>query len=485
MTLHDYIRILRKGWLFLVVGVLLGVAAGAMQTILATPKYEASTKVFVSLQVSESPSPGELVSGNSYAQQKVKSYIDLVTSPLVLQPVIDELGLSTSTQGLAGQVSATAASGTVIIEISATSADPQMAANIANATAASLQRVVVDELERPAGGGPSLVKMQSVQPAAPASRPSSPNLYLNLAIGGLVGLVLGLGAAILRTTLDTRVHGRHDVEALTTAPVIGGIAFDPESNRHPLIVHTDPRNPRAEAFRSLRTNLRFVNVDGDERTFVVTSAVPGEGKSTTTANLALALAESGARVVIIEGDLRLPKLAKYLGIEGSVGLTDVLIGRVPLADVLQKWGTRDLYVLPAGQVPPNPSELLGSDAMVSLLRALSEQVDYILIDAPPLLPVTDAAVLASLTSGAIVVAAAGRVRKTELAAALRSLSQTDSHIVGLVLTMLPNKGPDAYGGAYSYYGTSAGDQAERPQPTPSKESRSSKRARTGEEVRTR
>jgi capsular exopolysaccharide synthesis family protein len=196
-----------------------------------------------------------------------------------------------------------------------------------------------------------------------------------------------------------------------------------------------------------------VNVDDDNRAFVVTSSIPGEGKSTTTANLALALAETGARVVLVDADLRLPRLAEYMGLEGAVGLTDVLIGRAALADVLQRWGNKDLFVLPAGQVPPNPSELLGSEAMVSLLQALNEQVDYVLLDSPPLLPVTDAAVLSSLTAGAIVVSAAGKVKKTEVAGAIRNLNQTNSKVIGIVLTMLPSKGPDAYGGTeYSYYG---------------------------------
>ncbi|QJU54587.1 polysaccharide biosynthesis tyrosine autokinase [Herbiconiux sp. KACC 21604] len=455
MTLQDYIRVLRKGWVLIVVGLLLGIALGSALAIIATPKYQSQTKIFVSVQTTDSTSTGELVQGNSYAQQKVQSYLAVVTSPSVLDPVIDELGLDTTAASLENQISASSTTGTVIISITATDPDPQQAANIANATANSFQNVVVDELERPSDGGPSLVKVQTIQPAEPSSQPSSPNLALNIGIGAVLGLIIGVGGAVLRSTLDTRVHGRHDIEALTDVPILGGTTYDAESTKHPLIVHTDPRNPRAESFRGLRTNLRFVNVDQDNRAFVVTSSIPGEGKSTTTANLALALAETGARVVLVDADLRLPKLAEYMGLEGAVGLTDVLIGRAALADVLQRWGNKDLFVLPAGQVPPNPSELLGSEAMVGLLAALNEQVDYVLLDSPPLLPVTDAAVLSNLTAGAIVVAAAGKVKKTEVVGAIRNLNQTNSKVIGIVLTMLPSKGPDAYGGTeYSYYGGS-------------------------------
>ena len=465
MTLQDYLRVLRKGWVLIVVGLLLGVAVGSALAIVATPQYQSQTRIFVSVQT-DSSSPGELIQGNSYAQQKVSSYVAVVSSPAVLDPVIEQLGLDTTAASLESKISAAATSGTTIISIIATDPDPQVAANIANATADSFQKVAND-LEEPTGGGPSLVKVQTIQPAEPASQPASPNLASNIGIGALLGLVIGIGAAFLRSALDTRVHGRHDIEALTDVPILGGTTYDPEATKYPLIVQSDPRNPRAESFRALRTNLRFVNLDHDNRAFVVTSSIPGEGKSTTTANLALALAETGARVVLVDADLRLPKLAEYMGLEGAVGLTDVLIGRAALGDVLQRWGTKDLFVLPAGQVPPNPSELLGSEAMVGLLQALNDQVDYVLLDSPPLLPVTDAAVLSNLTAGAIVVAAAGKVKKTEVVAGIRNLHQTNSKVIGIIMTMLPSKGPDAYGGGeYSYYGGASEPAEVMPQSRP-------------------
>lgn len=453
VTLQDYIRVLRKGWILIVLGALAGVAVGSAATILATPMFRSVTNIFVSVQSTGSSSAGELVQGNSYAQQKVQSYLAIVGSRSVLGPVIEELDLDTNPAELATRVSATSPVGTVIIEISALDRDPDLAADIANATASSLQRVVVDELEEPTGGGPSLVKIQTVQPAEPSLSPASPNLILNIVAGGLIGLIIGLGGAVLRSTLDTRIHGRHDVEALTTVPILGATTYDMDSNRHPLIVHTDPRNPRAESFRGLRTNMRFVNVGAPSKAFVVTSAIPGEGKSTTTANLALALAETGARVVLIDADLRLPALATYMGVEGAVGLTDVLIGQARLSDVLQQWGTKNLYILPAGQLPPNPSELLGSEAMITLLERLNDEADYVLLDTPPLLPVTDAVVLSNITVGAIVVAASGKVKKSELTAGIRNLTQTGSRVIGIVMTMLPSQGPDSYGASeYSYYG---------------------------------
>ncbi|RFA08356.1 chromosome partitioning protein [Subtercola boreus] len=473
MSLDGYIRVIRKGWVLIVVFALLGLAAGAALAILATPQYRSTATMYVSVAVSDTPTAGDLTSGNSYAQAKVKSYTDIITSASVLDNVIKDLNLSVTSKALANQLSASSPVGTVIIELTATDPNPQQAANLANATAQSFSDVVIDDLEKPTGGGASLVKIQIVDPAIPATSPSSPNVPLNILLGAVVGIIFGLGAAFLRTSLDTRVHGTHDVEAVSDSPILGGISFDPESNKHPLLVHSDPRNPRAEAFRALRTNLRFVNAGSDNRCFVVTSSIMGEGKSTTSANLALALAETGVRVVLIDGDLRKPKLAEYMGLEGAVGLTDVLIGAVPLADVLQRWGNRELYVLPAGRVPPNPSELLGSDAMQNLLTALNEQVDYVIIDAPPLLPVTDGAIISSMTAGAIVVAASGKVKRTELARALNSLSSINSNIVGVVMTMLPNKGPDSYNSEkYGYYG--AGPDEDFAETTPPRRRRGRK-----------
>nr|WP_244637171.1 polysaccharide biosynthesis tyrosine autokinase [Frigoribacterium sp. CFBP 13712] len=452
--MRDYIRILRKGWILIVAVTLVGVAAGALSSILSTPKYVSSTQLFVSVQSSDASSATDLVQGSSAAQQKVRSYIDVVTSTAVLTPVIEQLGLDTSAKGLASQITAESPTSTVLINITVEDSEPQRAAAIANAVSQSFAAVVVDDLESPTGGGPSLVKIATIEPAVTAGSPSSPRTTINLVLGFLVGLVLGVAAAVLRSTLDTRIHGSHDVEQVTEAPILGGISYDPGAKKRPLIVHADPRSPRAESFRSLRTNLQFVNLESTSRCFVMTSSLPGEGKTTTTSNLAIALAETGASVAVIDGDLRLPRLADTMGLEGVVGLTDVLIGRADLQDVLQPWGRGTLFVLPAGRIPPNPSELLGSKAMVTLIESLTSSFDYVLIDAPPLLPVTDAAILAKLTGGAILVAAAGRTTRQELQSAMRTLDHIGGRVLGVVMTMLPTKGPDAYGyGNYgAYYG---------------------------------
>lgn len=451
MELKDYVRILHKSWILILACVLLGVAGAATFSILATPKYEANTQLYVSVQAAAGAATGDLVQGTSFARQAVVSYVDVVNSAIVLDEVIADLNLDMSANQLAKMVTSSSPLNTVLINISVTNSDPELAANLANSIGSNFSHIVVEKLEKPDGDAVSPVKIETIQPALVPSSPASPNVPLNLALGLLLGLAIGLGVAVLRSVLDTRIHSLHDIALVTDKPMLGGITFDPEAVSRPLVVHADPKNPRAEAFRSLRTNLQFVNVGDGPRSFVVTSSIPGEGKSTTTANLAIAMAETGATVALIDGDLRLPRIADYMGIEGGVGLTDVLIGRAELVDVMQKWGKGQLYVLPSGRTPPNPSELLGSAAMSKMLAQITEQFDIVLIDAPPLLLVTDAAVLSKLTGGALLVAASGRVKRNELAAAVRALESIGSKLFGLIVTMLPTKGPDSYGyGQYGY-----------------------------------
>lgn len=444
MEIADYLRILRKRWLVILVLALVGIAASATVTLLMTPQYRATTQVFV--YVPSSGTVGELAQGGSFAQNQVRSYAEAVSTPRVLEDVVTRLGLDETAEQLGGSVTAEAPLNTVNIEISVVRESPAEAADIANATTTSFEAVIDDITS-------GQVSVNVLREASVPQVPISPNANLNLALGLLIGLAIGVGLAVLLEVLDTRIRGQRDVEALTASPIIGGIAFDPNAAARPLIVQDDPHSPRAEAFRTLRTNLQFLDIEPGARSFVVTSSVPGEGKSTTSANLAIALADSGARVVIIDADLRRPKLADYMGLEGAVGLTDVLIQRASLSDVLQPWGRRGLNVLPAGSVPPNPSELLGSRAMQSLVHALEQEFDVVLIDMPPLLPVTDAALVSKMTKGALVVAAAGKTDRAELQGALAALENVGAKVSGVIITMLPTKGPDAYGyGRYGYGG---------------------------------
>jgi capsular exopolysaccharide synthesis family protein len=255
--------------------------------------------------------------------------------------------------------------------------------------------------------------------------------------------------AVLRTVLDTQIRGEADVRPLTSAPVLGGITYEEDAAKKPLLTQAQPQSPRAESFRQLRTNIQFAHVSHESKALLVTSSLPGEGKSTTAINLALAMAQAGQSVALVDADLRRPMVASYLGLEATAGLTTALIGRAEIGDLLQPWGNDELYVLTAGRIPPNPSELLGSAKMKQLINHLERTFDAVIIDAPPLLPVTDAAVLAQEVGGVVLVVGAQKVRTNEVEKSLAALDMVDADLLGVVLNRLPSKGPDAY--AYSYY----------------------------------
>ncbi|GAB3043090.1 polysaccharide biosynthesis tyrosine autokinase [Sediminivirga luteola] len=441
---------LRRSWVWIVSAVLTGTALAAAVSLVQPPKYAATVKVFVS--TSNEGSVSELQLGNTFTQQRVATYADLVTTPAVLDPVIQEVAPGEEVAELSENIRAQALTDTSLLEITVTDQDADRAAVIANAVSDSLTSVIED-IETTQGAETSPVRLSIVQHAEAPNTPVSPRLLVNLVLGMLVGLLTGSGLALFREVLDTRVRTERDIEALASVPVIGGIPFDADLKSHRLVIHTDPLSPHAEAFRSIRTNLQFLQADRQERIFVITSSVQGESKSTTAANLALALADTQQRVLLIDADLRRPKLAEYLGMEGSVGLTDLLIGRVEPPQVIQRWGDSQMYVLPAGQRPPNPSELLGSGVMKEALEEFGRVFDAVVIDSPPLLPVTDAAILSQHATGVIVAAAANHVKRTQIAAALQTLEQVHANIAGIVLTMLPAKGVDRvdrYAHAYAY-----------------------------------
>ncbi|WP_265522577.1 polysaccharide biosynthesis tyrosine autokinase [Oerskovia flava] len=444
MELADYLRLLRKRWLYIAVVGMIGVLAAVALSLATTPTYQATSQVYVSVRGADTSN--DLAQGSAFTVRQVKSYSELVTSPRVLEPVIEELGLEETPASLAQMVSATSPLDTVLINIAVTDESADLAAQIANSAATNLAAVVA-ELEKPADAPESPVQISTVRPASVPESPASPNMRLNVALGLVLGLAVGFGVAVLRELLDTRIRSQDDVRSVTSSSIIGAITFDEDAPDHPLIVQESPQSPRAEAFRRLRTNLQFLELDGSARVLVMTSAIPGEGKTTTSINLAVILADAGMRVVLVDADLRRPSVSTYMGVEGSVGLTTVLIGRIGLEDAVQPWGNQNLHVLASGEIPPNPSELLGSAAMSELIHKLGTEYDVVILDTAPLLPVTDGAILAKLAGGAVVVVGAGTTHRPQLEEALGALETVGARVLGLVVNKLPQGGGS---GGYHY-----------------------------------
>lgn len=450
MYLHDYLTVLRRRWVSALVVALVVIAASAAVSLLLPPQYTATTRLFFGLRAGQSAS--DLAQGSAFTEKQMASYEQVATSPLVLDKVVSSLGLTTTSEELARNISADAAPGTVVLRISVTEDGAVQAADVANSVAQQLV-ATVGSLSPAQANGTEAVQATVLAPAIVPQVQSSPHVRRNIALGIAFGVLLGIGVALLRNLLDRKIRGEQDVRALTDSPVLGSIALDDQLSRHSVFVADQPQSRSAEAIRRLRTNLQFVGNGNDSKAVVVTSAVAGEGKSTTAINLAASLADAGARVVVVDANLRRPSIASFTGDEDGAGLSTVLIGQAQLDDVVRPWRDTTLVVLPSGPVPPNPSELLGSAAMWEVLTKLTTSYDVVLLDTPPLLPVTDATILTTMVGGALVVVGADKLRREQLQEAMANLETAGGHVYGIVLNKVGKKDAQDLGDGYESYGS--------------------------------
>ncbi|MCZ4541785.1 polysaccharide biosynthesis tyrosine autokinase [Dietzia maris] len=280
-----------------------------------------------------------------------------------------------------------------------------------------------------------------------------------MAIGLVLGLLAGIGIALLINAFDRRVKSAEQLESIAGKPVVGSIPFrkaeDKEKGAEHIVPFREGHSPAAESFRRLRTNLQFLNVDNPPRVFVLTSSVATEGKSETAINLSLALAESGNRVLLIEADLRRPLVVSYMSMPDKVGLTNILSGQAEFADVVQETRHDGVDLLACGPLPPNPSELLASDMARHLIDELRSKYDYVIIDSPPLLPVTDGALLARITDGALLVVRSHRTTADQVVQAVDNLAKADATLLGIVTVANKpaKKGSAGYYDSYYYSST--------------------------------
>ncbi len=444
MDLRTGLRLLRERWTSIVVITLLATLTGVLVTWRQTPEYSARATLFVSAWNSGGTAASAYQDG-LLSQQRVKSYTELLRGEKVMRAVIDELKLDASPAQLSAKVGTAVIADTALLALTVTDASPARAQAIANATARQFTRLVPTFETGPDGKQP-VVRVTVVSPASRPTDQISPRPLRNVGGALALGLLIGVGLALARHHLDTRVKTAEEVSELAGAPTLGTVIADPNVPKSPLIIHDGPYAPRAEAFRKIRTGLQFVDVDRAHKVVLVTSSVAGEGKTTTACNLAITLAQSGKRVLLIDADLRRPRAARYLGLPTGVGLTSVLVGTASLEDAVQPWGDDLMWVLASGPIPPNPSEMLGSRHMRELLAQLRDEYDLVLIDAPPVLPVTDAATTAAACDGVIVVVRHGSTRREQVTGTVTALRTVDANLLGTVLNLAP-----ARGGEQSYY----------------------------------
>ncbi|MGV3016634.1 polysaccharide biosynthesis tyrosine autokinase [Rothia sp. 88186D007BW] len=445
MTILDFLRMLRANLKLLIIGLVVGALLGFGYSLMQPRVYASSSTGYVT--VGNGAGIGDVISGSAAAKEKAAAYLALVNSAAVADEIIaanPELNMSRGQ--VQGNLSASVDANSALINVSAHGSTPEQAQALANSSLEAVAKVVND-LE-----GSSSVRVIPLEDATLNNTPISPDVQKLVLIGAGAGLGLVLAAILLRRTVDTKLRTRDDATKATEAGVLGVLPVSDELTEEN-ILRTNSDHVAQESIRQMRTNLRFVNVDNPPKSFIVTSAEPGEGKSTVSTSIARALADAGEPVIIIDADLRRPTIAKKFKIDSKIGLTQVLAGQVELADAVRQFEDTQLFILPAGRIPPNPSELLGSDKMRQLISELSGEFTVI-VDVPPVLPVTDAALLSTAVDGVVLVGTVGKTRKENLAEAATNLRKVSANLLGVVINRAPRTGlgNSYYGFAYSSAG---------------------------------
>lgn len=443
---------------FVVLGVLVMLALTSQKPVL----YSATSKGYV--KVGNATSAGEESGNLALARDKAEIYVGLVPTVPVAERVVEELDLDLPPSAVASRFTASVDSTGLILIVQATGTSPEEARDLANAVVAAVaeESTAIENVGQPAGQkSVSLVRVVPLELAQLPTEPFTPDYRIAALQGAAGGLALAYALILLRRAVDRKIRSVNDVEDATGGSVIG-IIPKVDSLAHSSRGIRGDLGQAAEAFRQLRTNLRFVDVDRPPRRIVITSALAGEGKSTVSANLARLVAHAGESVVLVDADLRRPMLATTFDIDGEIGLTQVLAGDVELADALIDTGMPNLLLLPAGRIPPNPSELLGSQRMDQLVAELARD-HLVLLDAPPLLPVTDAGLLTAFCDGALLVQTTGKTQIEQSQHCRRILDQVGGRLLGVVLNKAPVRGVSAvaYGYGYASYGSYGAYKAEQ------------------------
>ena len=455
------VQVGRRRWKAIIACVLVGgIGAFAMSTT-APKTYRSSSRLFVSIPAARGVQ--EALQGVQLSSQLLASYTRIAGSRAVAEGASERLEGQFTAGEIRAKVTAKPEPETLLVDISATDTDPISARDIANAVSAELIEKIA-ELE---AGKAGAVEARVIDEATTPSTPVSPRPRSDTVLGILLGLAIGAGLALILEASDKSLSTPAQASAAFGTSVLASVPRH-RRNAEDLVALDGSSSPAGEAYRSLRTAVRFIDATAGStvKTLLVTSPSAGEGKTSTAANLAVAFASSGERVVLIDADLRRPRIAALFDLDAeSEGLTSVVFDRLDVAEVLQRYRDR-LDVVTTGPLPTNPSEVLGSEAMVSLLDEAAAMADIVIIDAPPLLPVTDAAVLSALVDGVVVVAQWAKTTTLDAEDAAMTLRGVGANIVGVVMNGVRGPRGRRYDGGY----------AAKPSPVPLAAMRSRRRA---------
>jgi len=435
----------RRKW-YLLVALTLTTSAALLLTRATPPLYRSEATLLLAPRASAAGMP--LTPLTPLTPQVIASLADVASDRATALAVLRRYGAEfpLTTTALQRRISATAVDGTLLLRVTVSDSDPAQAQQLADAVATTFAELL-PRLQGPA------VRASLISPATRPLAATRPPVACAVGAGLLAGLLVGVALALLAERLDSRVNTATELETALGVPVLAAIPrFD--ARRAPLPLLGRRWSAPVEAFRKLRANVSFLSagwtIARGAVCYVITSPVADEGKSTIAANLALAAAQAGQRVVLLDGDLRKPAVHRLFGLPPRVGATTVLVGRTTVAAALQQPSDAPLSVLTSGQLPPNPAELVGSLAMEALVRELRQEADLILIDCPPILPVADPMLVARLADGVLVVARAGATTTERLAAARAAVQRAGVPLLGAILNAVNPRDSDP--AANAWYG---------------------------------
>jgi receptor protein-tyrosine kinase len=438
MEFRDVRRALRSGWLFVVGGLLAGVAIAWWLASSATPMYSSTSRLLLWTATED---PARAVDAALMSQQRANTYAEMLTGRTIAGQVVDDLDLDVDPAELAESIDVVIVPESLILEVTVTDPSPEQARDVVQALGDRLV-LAVEDLDASSGNPfASPIAVEVIEPPLVDDEPVSPSLPRYVALGGALGLIAGLVIALLRHRADTTVKDRDDVTGSTGGgAVLGTVLADRRlSGRGPVLGPLGSLN--SEAFSAIATGLQLPDAHRRPRAVAVAGAVAGEGRTTLALNLAAALARSGRRVVLVETDHARPRLASALDLDDQGGLLAVLAGSAGWREVAQpwtaqSWGDGGVTVLPAGSAPDTGTSLdLGK--LRALVAELREAHDVVLVDTAPLLAVAEAAAISALVDGCILTARYGLTRREQLAEAAATLARSDVRLLGVVLNGVP------------------------------------------------
>lgn len=429
-------------WWVMVIAAILGGALAFGYSATKTPIFQSSASIWLSLRSASSGS--DINQGSTYTQNQMLSFARLAESAVVIDEVRNDLasdGIDLSEIELRRAISVTIPQNTVVMDITAASADPERAAAIVNSVSAHVTDVVYDVAPKDERGQ-STVEATVIDPGVPAAFQTSPNKSQDAVLGIIIGGLLSTLALSAWALLDRRVRSSAALAEVSDLPLLGLIPRRGGAKGGAAFL-VSPNGSAAEAYRQVRSGLRFAAVEKKIDVLAVTSSIASEGKTTTSVNLALAYAELGQRVVLVDADLRRPSVARMLGLENAVGLASVLVDAVSVEDAVMTTAS-GLDVLTAGEHAPNPAQLLASHRMKELVYSLRAKYDLVVIDTAPLLSVADATIITQYVDGTLVVVNTRKTSKGQLERCLGALRSAGANLAGFVLNNVREQKKEKY-----------------------------------------